>query len=125
PGGLGLLQGAAILFFAFAGYARIATLGEEVVQPQRTIPRAIPLALGIALFTYAMVIAAALIALGADGLAASSAPIASTVDTAGWDALPLVGRLGAALAPLSVLLSLLAGVSRTTFAMARGRDLPA
>jgi APA family basic amino acid/polyamine antiporter len=124
-GGLGLLQGAAILFFAFAGYARIATLGEEVVQPQRTIPRAIPLALGIALLTYAIVIAAALIALGADGLAASSAPIASTVDAAGWDALTPVVRLGAALASLSVLLSLLAGVSRTTFAMARGRDLPA
>lgn len=43
----GMLQAAGLLFFAFAGYARIATLGEEVRDPARTIPRAIPLALGI------------------------------------------------------------------------------
>lgn len=45
----GMLQAAGLLFFAFAGYARIATLGEEVRDPARTIPRAIPLALGITL----------------------------------------------------------------------------
>ncbi|WP_181795806.1 APC family permease, partial [Streptomyces sp. WELS2] len=53
PGGV--LQAAGLLFFAFAGYARIATLGEEVRDPARTIPRAVPLALGIALVVYAAV----------------------------------------------------------------------
>ncbi|MGW6464505.1 APC family permease, partial [Streptomyces rubiginosohelvolus] len=48
----GVLQAAGLLFFAFAGYARIATLGEEVRDPSRTIPRAIPIALGITLFVY-------------------------------------------------------------------------
>ena len=43
----GTLQAAGLLFFAFAGYARIATLGEEVRDPARTIPRAIPLALAV------------------------------------------------------------------------------
>jgi APA family basic amino acid/polyamine antiporter len=124
PGGLSLLEGSAILFFAFAGYARIATLGEEVVHPERNIPRAIPLSLGIALSIYALVIGAALATLGPKGLAASSAPVASMVDAGGWRAVTPVVRAAAALASLSVLLSLLAGVSRTTFAMARARDLP-
>ena len=59
----GILESAGFLFFAFAGYARIATLGEEVVNPARTIPRAIPIALGATLAVYAVVAVA--VALGA------------------------------------------------------------
>jgi APA family basic amino acid/polyamine antiporter len=125
PGDLALLHGAALLFFAFAGYARIATLGEEVVNPERTIPRAIPLALALTLVIYALVIGAALIALTPEGLAESTAPVAATVDASDLSALTPIVRIGAALASLSVLLSLLAGVSRTAFAMSRERDLPA
>ncbi|MGG8406764.1 APC family permease, partial [Streptomyces sp. 12297] len=75
----GLLQGAGLLFFAFAGYARITTLGEEVRDPQRTIPRAVPLALGIALAVYAAVAVAALSVLGSGGLAGAAAPLADAV----------------------------------------------
>jgi APA family basic amino acid/polyamine antiporter len=124
PGGLGLLEGAALLFFAFAGYARIATLGEEVRDPARTIPRAIPLALAVTLAVYALVIAAVLALLGPEALASSSAPIADAVEAGSIDALTPIVRIAAAVASLSVLLSLLAGVSRTLFAMARARDLP-
>ena len=124
PGGLGLLEAAALLFFAFAGYARIATLGEEVRDPSHTIPRAIPLALAITLAVYALVIAAVLALLGPDALAASAAPVADAVDAGSLDALTPLVRAGAAVASLSVLLSLLAGVSRTLFAMARAGDLP-
>jgi APA family basic amino acid/polyamine antiporter len=85
-GFLGLLEAAGILFFAFAGYARIATLGEEVVDPARTIPRAIPLALGITLAVYAVVLAATTAVLGPDGLAASEAPLAAAVDAGDLDA---------------------------------------
>ena len=60
----GVLQAAGLLFFAFAGYARIATLGEEVRDPTRTIPRAIPMALGITLVVYAVVAIAVLSELG-------------------------------------------------------------
>ncbi len=64
----GVLQAAGLLFFAFAGYARIATLGEEVRDPARTIPLAIPIALGITLVVYAIVAIAVLAQLGGDGI---------------------------------------------------------
>ncbi|MBB5933270.1 APC family permease [Streptomyces zagrosensis] len=120
----GVLQAAGLLFFAFAGYARIATLGEEVRDPTRTIPRAIPLALCIVLVVYAAVGAATLATLGPGGLADASAPLADTVRAAGAGWLVPVVRVGAALAALGALLTLILGVSRTTLAMARDRHLP-
>lgn len=118
------LQSAGILFFAFAGYARIATMGEEVRRPERTIPRAILIALGVALGVYAVVAVTGLLVLGPDGLAAATAPL-SAVATAGgatWAA-PVVSA-GAAAASLGALLALIAGVGRTSLAMARNGDLP-
>ena len=123
-GVVGVLQAAGLLFFAFAGYARIATLGEEVRTPARTIPRAIPIALGITLVVYAIVAVAVLGVLGSAGLAASSAPLADAVRAAGHSGLEPVIRVGAAVAALGSLLSLILGVSRTTLAMARDRHLP-
>ncbi len=119
-----VLQAGAFLFFAFAGYARIATLGEEVVDPSRTIPRAIPIALGIALTAYVGVGLAAVLAASPQLIAASPAPLEDVLragDAAGLA--PFVGA-GAAIASLGVLLSLLVGVSRTAFAMAANGDLP-
>ncbi len=120
----GVLQAAGLLFFAFAGYARIATLGEEVRDPERTIPRAVPIALAITLVLYFAVGAAALAGAGPAALAASARPLATAVDAVGaaW-ALPVV-RIGAAVASLGSLLALMAGIGRTTLAMARNRDLP-
>jgi len=121
-GARGLLQAAGLLFFAFAGYARIATLGEEVVDPARTIPRAIALALAITLGIYATVALTAVAAVGADALATAAAPLAAAAGGQPWLA-PIL-RAGAAVASLGVLLSLLAGMARTAFAMAHGGDLP-
>jgi APA family basic amino acid/polyamine antiporter len=120
----GVLQAAGLLFFAFAGYARIATLGEEVRDPARTIPRAISLALGIALIVYAVVAVAALAVLGSEGLAHSAAPLADVVRAAGAAGFAPVVRVVAVIAALGSLLSLILGVSRTTFAMARDHYLP-
>ncbi|POX46829.1 amino acid permease [Streptomyces sp. Ru71] len=120
----GVLQAGGLLFFAFAGYARIATLGEEVRDPARTIPRAIPLALGIALGVYACVAVAVLAVLGADGLGDAGAPLADAVRAAGVPGLVPVVRAGAAVAALGSLLALILGVSRTTLAMARDGHLP-
>ncbi|MCM2576842.1 APC family permease [Streptomyces meridianus] len=122
PGGI--LQAAGLLFFAFAGYARIATLGEEVRDPARTIPRAVPIALGITLAVYALVSVSVLAVLGPGGLAAASAPLADAVRAAGASWLVPVVRAGAAVAALGSLLALILGVSRTTLAMARDRHLP-
>ena len=121
----GILQAAGLLFFAFAGYARIATLGEEVIDPAHTIPRAIPLALAITLVVYAAVAVSALLAVGANALAQAPAPLVAAIESSRWAALSPLIRVGAAVASLGVLLSLLAGVSRTAFAMASNRDLPA
>ncbi|MEW1924945.1 APC family permease [Streptomyces sp. NPDC088360] len=120
----GMLQAAGLLFFAFAGYARIATLGEEVRDPRRTIPRAVPLALGITLVVYAAVATAVLAVLGPDGLADATAPLADAVRAAGAPALVPVVRVGGAVAALGSLLALILGISRTTLAMARDRHLP-
>jgi APA family basic amino acid/polyamine antiporter len=122
PGGL--LASAGLLFFAFTGYARVATLGEEVRNPARTIPRAIPLSLGITLVVYLVVGTAALATLGPGKLARSATPLADALGTGTWDNLVPVARLGAALAALGVLVSLLAAVGRTAFAMGAGGDLP-
>ena len=120
----GVLQAAGILFFAFAGYARIATLGEEVRDPSRTIPTAIPLALSITLIVYATVAVAALSVLGSDGLAHAQAPLVDVVGAAGLPEFVPVVRAGAAVAAIGSLLTLILGVSRTTLAMARDRHLP-
>lgn len=123
-GARGILESAGLLFFAFAGYARIATLGEEIKDPARTIPRAIPAALGITLVVYAAVSATALWAVGPDLLAEAAAPLAAATDAGSWNGLTPVVRVGAAIASAGALLALVAGVSRTTFAMAAEGDLP-
>ncbi|GAA5171681.1 amino acid permease [Pseudonocardia eucalypti] len=121
---LGVVTAAGLVFFAFAGYARIATLGEEVRDPAHTIRRAIPLALGIALVAYLAVGGAVLHALGVTRLAGEAAPLAAAVAGTEEPALGAMVRLGAAAATVSVLLSVLVGVSRTQLAMARRGDLP-
>lgn len=120
----GLLQAAGLLFFAFAGYARIATLGEEVRDPARTVPRAIPLALAITLVVYAVVAVAALSVLGPQRLAAAPAPLSDLAHATGLGSLEPAVRVAAAVAALGSLLALILGVSRTTLAMARDRHLP-
>src|SRR6478609_7770836 len=120
----GVLQSAGLLFFAFAGYARIATLGEEVRDPARTVPRAIPIALGIALIVYAVVAIAVLAELGTDALASSTAPLVDAVIAAGQPGLAPLIRAGAGVAALGSLLALILGVSRTTLAISRDRHLP-
>ncbi len=123
-GPLGVLQAAGLLFFAFAGYARLATLGEEVRDPETTIPRAIPLALGIVVGVYAVVLTTALVTVGPQTLATSPAPLAAAVESGTLAGFAPVVRIGAAVAAAGVLLSLLAGISRTGLAMARRRELP-
>jgi len=121
---LGVLEAAGLLFFAFAGYARIATLGEEVRDPAVTIPRAIPIALAITLVIYLAVAIAALSVLGPQRLASTTAPLTEVVRAAGADWLVPVVPIAAAIAALGALLTLILGVSRTTLAMARDRHLP-
>jgi APA family basic amino acid/polyamine antiporter len=120
----GILQSGGLLFFAFAGYARVATMGEEVRDPSRTIPRAIVISLGIAVAVYAVVAVTVLAVLGPAATAASVAPLADAAAASGWGWTQPVVRVGAAAASLGALLALIAGIGRTTLAMAREDDLP-
>ncbi len=121
----GVLPAAGLMFFAFAGYARIATLGEEVKDPARTIPRAILAALAGA---FAIYLALALLLqnhLAEGRLAVTTTPLLDAVVNSQFAAGAPVVQAGAAAACLGALLALITGVGRTTLAMARERDLPA
>lgn len=123
---LGVLGGAGFCFFAFAGYARIATLGEEVRDPSRTIPRAVVIAISVVIAVYAVVLAATVHVLGVGGVAASAAPVLDAAErAAAGEVLAPVVRIAAGIAALGALLGGVLGVSRTTLAMARDRHLPA
>ncbi len=111
----GVLQSAGLLFFAFAGYARMATLGEEVVNPRRNLPRAIIIGLGITLLVYAAVAVTLLLLVGTERLAGSASPLAELLTGPG----ETVVRVTATIASLGSLLAILAGLSRTSLAMAR------
>ncbi|HYJ80624.1 MAG TPA: APC family permease [Longimicrobiaceae bacterium] len=120
----GVLQAAALLFFAYTGYARVATLGEEVRDPRRTIPRAILVTVAGVSLLYLAVAVAAVGAGGAARMAGTAAPLAEVAGAVGPRWLEAVVSAGAVCAMLGVLLSQLLGLSRMVFAMARGGDLP-
>ncbi len=123
-----LLYAAALMFVAYTGYGRIATLGEEVRQPRSTIPRAIVAALMAALVVYGAVAIVGVGAAGADGLSAAdsrAAPLEVAARGFGVPLAPLVLAIGAITAMIGVLLNLLLGLSRVLLAMGRRRDMPA
>jgi APA family basic amino acid/polyamine antiporter len=120
----GILPAAGLMFFAFAGYARIATLGEEVKDPARTIPRAILSALAVAFLIYLGLAVLLLWHLSPGRLAESLSPLLDAVALSGFSAGGPFVQAGAAAASLGALLALITGVGRTALAMARERDLP-
>lgn len=124
PGsGWGVLQAAALVFFAFAGYARIATMGEEVRNPQHNIPRAIVGALAVVLVLYLLLGFGLMNALGA-GLPDTATPLLDVAANVGGSVGIVTITAAAALASLGALLALIAGIGRTSLAMARHGDLP-
>ena len=124
PGSFGVLGSAGMIFFAFAGYARITTLGGEVRDPRTTIPRAVTLALGGVSVLYLAIGTGLLIVLGRERLTTSTAPMVDAVRVAGFPMLAPFVVAGAVLACTGALLSLLLGVSRTVAAMASDGHLP-
>jgi len=123
-GTTGVLESSALLFFGYTGYARIATLAEEVREPRRTIPRAIVVTIVGAVVLYVSAAFVAVGTLGAPALAATPAPLyrAAAAFPLTWVA-RVVG-IGGVVAMLGVVLSQLLGLSRMVFAMSRRGDLP-
>ena len=120
---LGIFQAAALIFFAFAGYARIATLGSEVTNPTKNIPLAIFWALTFTLLLYFALAITLQTNLGSN-LESSNAPVADLAAlSAPWLPAQVVSVV-AGIAALGSLLALLAGISRTASAMGTDGELP-
>jgi APA family basic amino acid/polyamine antiporter len=120
----GILAGSAIIFFAYTGYARIATLGEEIKEPEKTIPRAIVISLFITAIVYVAVTTVGIGLVGVEQFGSSDSPIATAAGVLGNPVLLAAVVFGAGVATLSVLLSDMLSSSRTVFAMARNDDFP-
>ena len=123
-GSMGILGGAALIFFAYTGFARVSIMAEEVKDPKKTIPRSIYLALGISTVIYLLVSLVAVGLTGAPALAGSGSPLADAIGSTGSSGAVLVISLGAMIATASVLLTTIMGISRIVFSMARSHDLP-
>jgi APA family basic amino acid/polyamine antiporter len=123
-GTFGIFEGAGFIFFAYLGFGRIATLGEEVKNPQRTLPLSILLSLTVSVIVY---ILTGFVATGLQNyrvLAQSGSPLAEAAKATGNNALVAAVSIGALIATASVLLTNLIGLSRVSFAMARDGQLP-
>ncbi len=124
-----LLNATALMFVAYTGYGRIATLGEEVKEPSRTIPRAIIGTLALSMLLYISVSATAVAVVGADAFARATSAVAAPLEVVAqrFDHPQIAGlvALGAVTAMAGVLLNLLLGLSRVLLAMARRREMPA
>ncbi|NBC16402.1 MAG: amino acid permease [Bacteroidetes bacterium] len=132
PGGGGgfraVLFASALMFVAYTGYGRIATLGEEVRAPRTTIPRAIIVTLVVTMVLYLAVAVVGVGAIGADGLSAATDELAAPLEVAaqafGVPGVSQVVAFGAITAMLGVLLNLILGLSRVLLAMGRRADMP-
>lgn len=122
-GAVSAVAAAGLLFVAFAGYARIAVLGEEVRDPSRTIPRAMMISFVAVTVVY---MAVGLVILGAagSGMTFTGAPLDDLARASSWPQSALIVTCAAVLGAGSVLISLLAGVGRTLFAMGSAGDAP-
>jgi len=120
----GVVSGAAIIFFAYLGFGRVAAISEEVKNPEKNIPLSIMLALGISFIIYLLVSLTAVGISGYGRLAASGSPLADAMGITGNNLAKFVVSLGAIVATASVLITTIMGVSRIPFAMARNRQAP-
>lgn len=123
-----LLHATALMFVAYTGYGRIATLGEEVHEPAKTIPRAIIVTLVVSATLYTLVGIACVGTVGVTALDTATrmqaAPLEVVVSTLNMPTLKWLIWLGAMTAMLGVLLNLILGLSRVLLAMGRRGDMP-
>lgn len=120
----GIAEAGALLFFAFTGYARIATLAEEVAEPEKTIPKAIIITIVTAILLYTAVSVIAIGVIGTENMAGSTSPLQLVAGSLSTPAINIIITIGASTAMLGVLLSQILGISRMMLAMGRRHDLP-
>jgi len=120
----GLISGAALIFFAYLGFGRVAAISEEMEKPEKNIPLSIMLALGISIVIYLIVSFTAVGIMGYSKLSASGSPLADAMGIIGNEPVKFIVSLGAIFAIASVLLTAILGVSRISFSMARNKQIP-
>jgi APA family basic amino acid/polyamine antiporter len=121
----GIAEASALLFFAYTGYARIATLAEEVRDPKKTIPKAIIITIVLAITLYISVSLIAVGVIGTEKMADSKSPLQIVANSLSTPLISTIVTIGASTAMLGVLLSQILGISRMMLAMGRRNDLPA
>ena len=124
PGGPPFLETCALMFVAYTGYGRVATLGEEIRDPRRNIPRAIVATISVTLLVYLSVASAGVLGAGASAFVSGAAPLEDASRAMGSPVVALLVAIGATTAMLGVLLNLVLGLSRVGLAMGRRGDLP-
>jgi len=124
PFSSGVLYGAYFIFFAYAGFARVAVVAEEIKDAKRTVPRAVLLSLAISTVVYILVGIVAVGLVGSAELTASNSPLTDAIGATGSSLAMQVVSFGGLVATASVLLTSVLGVSRVAYAMARRKDMP-
>jgi APA family basic amino acid/polyamine antiporter len=124
PLNAGVLYGAYFIFFAYTGFARAAVVAEEVKDAKRNVPKALLLSLAVSTVIYVLVGIVAVGLVGSNSLAGSNSPLAEAISATGSPLAVQVVSFGGLLATASVLLTAVLGVSRMSYSMARGGDLP-
>jgi APA family basic amino acid/polyamine antiporter len=124
-----ILQASALMFVAYTGYGRIATMGEEAKNPRVTIPRAMIVCLLLTMSLYITVAVVGIGAVGVDILGSQNqqiktAPLEAAVRSVAGSGASVVLAIGAMTAMLGVLLNLILGLSRVWLAMGRRSDAP-
>ena len=123
-GGDGIISGAAIIFFAFSGFSRVTTVSEEVINPEKTIPKAIIVSILISALLYFLISLAAVGLSTPQTLATSTSPLALASSKTGLFFLVEIVSIGALVATSGVILTGILGTSRVMFAMGRDKEIP-
>ncbi|MGC8572000.1 MAG: APC family permease [Candidatus Micrarchaeia archaeon] len=125
PNGIGgMLLGAAMIFFAFTGFSRITTIGDEIIDPKHTIPKAIIISIIISAILYILVATIAVGMIGTKELGSSTAPLSLAISKLNDPLLLLIISIGGITATAGVAFTGILGVSRVFFAMGRDNELP-
>ncbi len=125
PFGLGgIMAGAATIFFAYSGFARVAVIADEIKEPEKNVPKATLISIGVSTAIYIAVAIAAVGAAGYIAISSSTFPLATAMESVGSSSGALILSAGALIATGTVLLASILGVSRLSFTMAENRELP-
>ena len=119
-----ILLSASIWFFAFTGYSRLATFGEEIKNPKEIIPTAIFTGLGITVFLYLIITWLTLSIVSPEIIMNSSTPLLVAMDVSRFSEFTFLVIFASSIAMVSVFLALMPGISRIYVALSRDKILP-